>query len=110
MSKKISGFNVERAADNTARSTVFDRIIKEIEPVEIPAKYVQRLQVHYKDGTTLEIQGDSINQPLPISKDTARALVDDGVRQVQDIRVFLKIDAIETDVNNMVSELLNRYC
>ena len=46
MSKKISGFNVERAADNTARSTVFDRIIKEIEPVEIPAKYVQRLQVH----------------------------------------------------------------
>lgn len=110
MSKKISGFNVERAADNVARSSVFDRIIKEIEPVEIPAKYIQRILVQYKDGTSIELQGDSINHPLPVSKETARALAEDGVQQVSDVKLFLRIEEIEVDVNKMVGELLNKYC
>ena len=109
MSKRTSGFNVERAAGSAARISVFDRIVREIEPVEIPSKYIHHIQVQYSDGTERLLNGDSLSQNIPVGKDSARRLAD-GEQEVQDVKVHLNIDSIERDVNAMVESLLGPHC
>lgn len=110
MSKKITGFNVERSPNSVTRSSVFERLVKEVEPTAIPGRYIQTILVKYKDGSSIELKGDEISHPLPVSKDTAKALLDESLKQVSEVKLFLHLDQLEADVNKMVEDVLGRHC
>jgi len=60
MAKKITNISVDKALSRIARPSVFDRIVKEINATEIPAKYVQQVLVQYYDGNVVELKGSEI--------------------------------------------------
>ena len=101
---------MERAAGNAAHSSAYDRIIQEIDPVEVPARYIDCILILYKDGTKALVGGDQIRQPLALSNETVQLFANDDARPIHEIKLFLKIDLIETDANRLVDQLLNNYC
>lgn len=110
MNKKVTGFNVEKSSDKLARPSVFDRLVKEIDPTEIPAKYIQYIQVHYHDGTSIELKGEEISQPMPVNKNMSAQLMEESMKKIKDVKLFLKTDLLENDINLLVEEFLGRHC
>ena len=101
---------MERAAGNAAHPSTYDRIIQEIDPVEVPARYIDRILILYKDGTKALVGGDQLRRPLALTNETVQLFANDDERPIHAIKLFLKIDLIETDANRMVDQLLNNYC
>ncbi len=111
MAKKTStGFNVDNAIGRIMRPSVFDRLVKEIDAHEIPAKYVEHLLVQYHDGNVIEIGNEEITKPIPLNKNITWTQMDESFKKIRDVRVFINTDILEKDINELVEDLLGPYC
>ena len=50
MTKKTTttSFNIDKAINRIIRPSVFDRIVKEVEAKEIPAKYIEQILIKFE--------------------------------------------------------------
>jgi len=103
MSKKTTSFSMDKAISRISKPSVFDRIVKEIDAKEIPAKYIEQIIVQYYDGSIVEMSGTEITYPIPINRNTQHD-------KMEDIKVFISTDRLEEDVNEMVEQYLGTYC
>ena len=71
MAKKSTSFSLDKAMNRIARPSVFDRIVKEIDAKEIPARYVEQILVQYYDGNVIELSGEELTHPIPMNKDAS---------------------------------------
>lgn len=111
MSKKsLTNFNVDKAISRISRPSVFDRIVKEIDAKEIPAKYIQSILVQYYDGNIIELHGEEINQPVPLNRNTSWDQMEESYKKIRDVKVFVQTDSLERDVNELVEMYLGRHC
>jgi hypothetical protein len=109
MSKKTN-FNLDRAINRVSKPNIFDRIVKEIDAKEIPAKYVDQVLVQYLDGTVVELNGDDITHPIPLQGDISWEDLDEVFKRMKDVRIFVNTDRLEEDINRMVEDSLGKYC
>lgn len=111
MSKKTTtSFNLDKAISRIAKPSVFDRIVKEIDAKEIPAKYVEQILVQYYDGNVVELSGNEITHPIPLNKNASWQAMEDSFKKMRDVKVFISTDRLEQDINVMVEDLLGKYC
>lgn len=111
MSKKTTtSFNLDKAISRIAKPSVFDRIVKEIEAREIPAKYVEQILVQYYDGTVVELSGAEITHPIPLNKNATWEQMEDSFKKMRDVKVFINTEKLEKDINELVEKLLGNYC
>ena len=110
MDKKLTNYNIDNSMKTITRPTVFDRILKEIDPVEIPSEYVDHILIQYHDGNTIEISGAEINHPVPLNKSSKSDSVEEYFKKMQDVRVFINIQKLESDINQTVERYLGKYC
>ncbi len=111
MSKKsTTSFNLDKAISRIARPSVFDRIVKEIDAREIPAKYVEQILVQYYDGNVVELHGNEITHPIPLNKNATWQQMEDSFKKMRDVKVFLNTDTLEKDINVMVEDILGKFC
>lgn len=110
MSKKIPNFSIDKALGRIMRPSVFDRIVKEIDAKEIPAKYVEHILVQYYDGNVVELSGDELTHPIPMNKDASWAEMEESFKKMRDVKVFISTDKLEEDINAMVEDYLGRFC
>lgn len=110
MAKKITNFSLDNAIDRIARPSVFDRIVKEIDANEIPAKYVQQILVQYYDGSVIELSGDEITHPIPMNKNASWEGLEESFKKMRDVRVFINVETLERDINELVEKYLGAYC
>ena len=110
MTKKITSFNLDKAVGRIAKTSIFDRIVKEIEATEIPAKYVEQILVQYHDGNIVELNKAEISQPIPLNRDASWEVMEDEFRKMKDVKVFINTDDLERDVNELVEGILGNYC
>ncbi len=111
MAKKVmTSFNLDKAIGRIAKPSVFDRIVKEIDAREIPAKYVEYILVQYHDGNVVELSGKEISHPIPINKDANWEAMEESFKKMRDIKVFISTDKLEVDINAMLENLLGKYC
>ena len=110
MAKKITNFSLDNAIDRIARPSVFDRIVKEIDAKEIPAKYVQQILVQYYDGSVIELSGDEITHPIPMNKNASWEGLEESFKKMRDVRVFINVETLERDINELVEKYLGAYC
>ena len=110
MTKKVTNISVDKALNRIAKPSVFDRIVKEIDAKEIPAKYVQQILVQYYDGNVVELHGNEITHPIPMNKDAQWDKISDSFKKMRDVKVFINIDVLEEDINELVEKYLGAYC
>lgn len=111
MSKKsVTSFNLDQAISRISRPSVFDRIVKEIDAKEIPAKYVETILVQYYDGNVVELKGSEITYPIPLNRNISWETMEDSFKKMRDVKIFVNTSTLEIDVNIMVEETLGKYC
>lgn len=111
MAKKIvTSFNVEQALGRIARPSVFDQILKEVDAHEIPAKYIQQIQVHYHDGSVVELSGEDLDYPLPVNRKGSQIEVAEFFKTMKDIKILIDTNVLEDDINTELERYLGKYC
>lgn len=111
MEKKITTrFNIDKAISRIAKPSVFDRLVKEVETKEIPAKYIEQILVQYTDGSIVELRGKDITHPIPVNKNISWGDMELAYRKMRDVKIFISTEQLESDVNELVEKYLGRYC
>ncbi len=109
MTKKIS-FDLDKTISKVSRPSVFDRIVREIDAIEIPPSYIQSILIQYHDGSIIELEGSALKYPIPMIKGKSWDRMEELFKKMKDIKVFIATDRLEEDVNQMVEEYLGKYC
>jgi hypothetical protein len=110
MAKKTTNFSLDNAINRIARPSVFDRIVKEIDAKEIPARYVEQILVQYYDGNVIELSGDEITHPIPMNKNAQWEGMEESFKKMRDVKVFINTEILEQDVNELVEKYLGAFC
>lgn len=111
MAKKMTtSFNIDNAISRISRPSVFDRIVREIDATEIPAKYIDHVLVQYYDGNIVELSGKELSHPIPVNKEANWDLLAESFKKMRDIKVFISTDLLEKDINELVEKLLGSHC
>lgn len=109
MAKKIS-FDLDKAINRITRPSVFDRIVREIDAIEIPTKYIQSVVIQYYDGKIFELDGIDLKNPIPLTKGPAWDKMEEKFKKMKDIKVFIATEKLEEDVNVAVELYLGKFC
>ena len=107
---KRTNVGLEKSSELTNRLSVFDRIVKEIDTDEIPSKYIEYILVQYLDGRVVELRGNDIMFPVPLNKDMQWDKINNSSSKLKDVKVFIRTDILEQDINELVEIILGRYC
>ena len=110
MAKKITNFSLDKAINRITRPSVFDRIVKEIDAKEIPARYVEQILVQYHDGNVVELSGDELTHPIPMNKNASWNKMEESFKKMRDVKVFINTEVLEKDVKELVEKLLGSFC
>lgn len=108
--KTLTSFNIDKAISRIAKPSVFDRIVKEIEAKEIPAKYIEQILVQYYDGNVVELRGSEITHPIPVNKNASWEVMAESFKKMRDVKIFINTEILETDINEQVEKYLGNYC
>jgi len=110
MAKKTPSFSLNKTINRVSRSSVFDRLVKEIDAQEIPAKYIDSIIIQYLDGHIVELDGAELTHPVPMSKSASWENMNASFKKMKDVRVFISTEKLEADVNELVEKFLGKYC
>ena len=110
MATKKTGFNLDKAISRIAKPSVFDRIVKEIDAKEIPAKYIEQILVQYYDGNVVELKGSELTHPIPVNRHQSMEAMQNSFKKMRDVKVFIDTEKLEQDINEEVEKLLGSYC
>lgn len=108
--KTTTSFNIDKAISRIAKPSVFDRIVKEIEAKEIPAKYIEQILVQFYDGNIIELSGKEITHPIPVNKNISWQNMQDSFKKMRDVKIFINTDRLEKDINEEVEKILGAFC
>ena len=108
--KTTTSFNLDKAISRIAKPSVFDRIVKEIDAKEIPAKYIEQILVQYYDGNVVELSGNELTHPIPLNKNASWEAMEDSFKKMRDVKVFINTDKLEKDINEQVEKILGQFC
>lgn len=108
--KTTTSFNIDKAISRITKPSVFDRIVKEIEAKEIPAKYIEHILVQFYDGNVIELSGAEITHPIPMNKNVSWDVMMDSYKKMRDVKVFINTDILERDINEEVEKVLGSFC
>lgn len=110
MTKKAINFSIDKAIGRITRPSVFDRIVKEIDASEIPARYIDQILVQYHDGSIIELRGEEITHPIPMNRNASWDKMEESFKKMKDVKVFVSTDTLEDDVNRLVEQFLGKHC
>ena len=110
MARKPTNFSFNKAMDRITRPSVFDRIVKEIDAKEIPARYIESIIVQYYDGNVVELSGIELTHPIPMSKNASWAKMEESFKKMRDVKIYISTDVLEEDINKLVEKYLGPYC
>lgn len=108
--KATTSFNLDKAISRIAKPSVFDRIVKEVDAREIPAKYIEHILVQYYDGNVVELSGNELTHPIPVNKDANWEIMEETFKKMRDIKVFINTERLEKDINELVEKFLGNHC
>lgn len=111
MPKKIAGnFNIGELPTQTSSLGVFNKFMSEIDPEEVPVKYIAHVFVQYPDKSIVQVNADQLTFPMPTISSSNQAALEKVFSAFKDIKIIIDMTILEKDVDNMVEELLGKYC
>lgn len=82
------------------------KLLDDITPIEIPAEYIDYVEIHYLDESVLELKGDDLKYPIPVNKKVPKKEIQEFFKKMKEVRIFIKLSDLEQDINNQLDQLL----
>jgi len=108
--KDLKETELDRALKRLVTPSVFDRLVREIDASEVPATYIEQIVVHFNNGSTVELSGKEISNPIPVNRDGNWEEMGEAYKNIKEVKVFIDTQNLETDVNGMVEDYLGGRC
>lgn len=108
--KDLTSFSMDKAIGRITKTSVFDRIVKEIDAREIPTRYVEQVVVQYHDGNVIELKGDELTHPIPVNRNAKWETLEGSFKKMKDVKIYINTEKLEIDINAMVEDYLGKYC
>ena len=90
---------------NIKTGSVYEDLLAEIDPEEIPPRYIDRVTLTLKDGSVIDIPGEELHSPLPVG-DKLNVPIDNAKHpNVESVRIYIDIINLEIDAEKMVAEI-----
>lgn len=103
MTKKIN------IGEPNGEPTSFAKIVSEIKATRIPSSYIDKIVLTYLDGSVVVLSGDEITHPIPLDQPENLEKVHKRYKNVQEVKVFVKLEKLEHDINTMIMDKLGKY-
>lgn len=87
----------------------FARLIGEIYATRVPSRYIEKIVITYLNGTQVEMSGGEIAFPVPLNKTFDSNSTHEKYKNVKEIKVFLKLEKLEHDINVIIMDKLGKY-
>ena len=108
MPDKDLSFN--RTLQRIVTPSIFDTFVKEMDVSEVPLKYIEKVVVYYLNGNIVELDGKDVENPLPFNRKVNVEELSKPFREMSEVKVFIDICSLETDVNTSVDYFLGNKC
>jgi hypothetical protein len=108
--KTVTSVNINKAISRTSKPSVFDMIVKEIDPSEIPLVYIDRILIQYTDENIEELKGKDLLSPIMINRKVLLSMLSKPFKQMKNVEIFINSDKLEDDINAKVENYLGIYC
>jgi len=106
---KKTNITQDKLLPRLIKSTVFKRLVKEVDAYEIPPKYIEKIIVSYFNGTVVDLVGDQISKPVPVNREESWEDIGKMYKNIEEVKVFINTEQLETDINERMEELFKKY-
>lgn len=107
--RKSPPVELAKSLNSTLKPTVYDRILTELTPTEIPAKYIDIILIQYKNGSIIELSGADITNPIPVNQDADWDSVSEQMETIDVVKVFINTDRLAEYVDKETDLLLSNF-
>ena len=87
----------------------FNKIMHEIAPKEIPAKFVDMIKIIRKDGTVTNMTRDDIVNTVPLAGPVDWESIAGNYHDIRDMEIYIDMDALEYTVHKNVHRMLGKF-
>lgn len=98
-----SSFEIEQSSPYA--TSVYSKIIKEIEAKEVPPKYIDHVYVQFKNGTTIDVDGCDISETIILANKPDWSALEDDIHKVHSVKIYLNMKALELHVEKEIDRL-----
>lgn len=100
---------LERMLKNIGKPNVYNELIKQITPTKIPAELVQSVVIVYKNGTTFELSGTDISEPVPVKHYQTPNQKQQVRENIDDIKIYVNIERLAGMIDPEVDKLFGKF-
>ena len=109
MSDKSTRNALRRALDKITKPNVFDEIIKQVTPTNIPTRFIEYVTVLYNDGTSVELKGTDITEPVPVKQYMSGNERKSTRAKMADVKVFINTEALGEEIENSIDDTFRKF-
>lgn len=107
--KKPTKVELTKALSRLTDRSVFDDIIKEIEPSEIPAEFIDYISIHYKDGTVVDLYGEDLRHPIPVNKNAKWKEMEESFKNINEVKIYVNTEHLEIIIDEYLDDILGKH-
>ena len=105
MPREPSRHDLKRALDKITNPNLYDELIKQVTPTVIPSRLIEHVDVHYKDGTVVQLGGTDITSPVPVKQHMTKEEHILTRAQMADVKVYINTGALRDEVEDWIDDL-----
>jgi hypothetical protein len=100
---------VDRMMRNIGKPNIYNELIKQITPTQIPAELVQSVIIFYKNGTTFELSGTDLTEPVPVKNRQSPEQRGMARENIDDIKIFVNTELLAEKIDPVIDELFREF-
>jgi hypothetical protein len=98
---------VDRMMKNIGKPNIYNELIKQITPTQIPAELVQSVIIFYKNGTTFELSGTDLTEPVPVKHKQSPEERGQTRENIDDIKIYVNTEMLAEKIDPVINELFD---
>lgn len=109
MSEKSPRNALRRALDKITKPNIYDEIIKQVSPTVIPVRFIEYVTVFYNDGTTVDLKGTDITEPVPVKHYMSKDERKSTRAKMSDVKVFINTEVLSEEIENSIDDTFRKF-
>ena len=109
MSNRSQRNALRRALDKITKPNVYDEIIKQVTPTVIPTRFIEYVKVFYNDGTTVDLCGTDITEPVPVKQAMSNEERKLSRAKMADVKVFINTEALGNEIEDSIDDTFRKF-
>ena len=99
---------IERMLKNIGKPNIYNELIKQITPTNIPAELVQSVIIFYNDGTSFKLSGTDLTEPVPVKRYQTPEQKEQSRDNIEDIKIYINTELLASKVEPGINELFSK--